>query len=92
MTRDDAMARLRTHRARLEAAGVRHAAIFGSVALLGEAVSMKDLMRFPSNRVEAPGGDRQGQFSIRINQQWRICFTFADGDAYGLAALCRLIV
>lgn len=39
-------------------------------------------MRLPSNRFEALRGDREGQFSIRINDRWRICFTFADGDAH----------
>ncbi|MCE7982395.1 MAG: hypothetical protein DYG89_14470 [Caldilinea sp. CFX5] len=35
----------------------------------------------PSNRFEALGGDRQGQYSIRINQQWRICFEWPDEEA-----------
>ncbi|CAG2138858.1 hypothetical protein LMG31506_02025 [Cupriavidus yeoncheonensis] len=35
----------------------------------------------PNNRLEALRGDRAGQFSIRINDQWRICFRFADGNA-----------
>ena len=36
----------------------------------------------PANRLETLKGDRQGQFSIRINDQWRFCFRFADGNAY----------
>jgi toxin HigB-1 len=36
----------------------------------------------PSNRLERLRGDRDGQFSIRINDQWRICFRYADGDAH----------
>jgi len=36
----------------------------------------------PGNRLEALKGDRQGQHSIRINDQWRICFVWRDGDAY----------
>jgi len=36
----------------------------------------------PGNRLEALKGDRKGQHSIRINDQWRICFRFIDGDAY----------
>jgi proteic killer suppression protein len=36
----------------------------------------------PANRLEVPKGDRHGQHSIRINQQWRICFRWEDGDAY----------
>lgn len=51
------------------------------LAVLNEASCIEDLMRLPSNRFEALHGSRQGQFSIRINDQWRICFTFADGDA-----------
>ena len=35
----------------------------------------------PSNRLEALGGNRVGQWSIRINDQWRVCFRFAKGDA-----------
>lgn len=51
------------------------------VAILNEATCIEDLMKLPSNRFEALGGDRKGQFSIRINDQWRICFNFADGEA-----------
>ncbi|KVO64981.1 excinuclease ABC subunit A [Burkholderia ubonensis] len=41
-----------------------------------------DFLRIPpNNRLEALKGDRQGQFSIRINDQWRICFKFAAGRA-----------
>ncbi len=36
----------------------------------------------PGNRLEKLGGDRQGQYSIRINEQWRICFRWEDGNAY----------
>jgi proteic killer suppression protein len=37
------------------------------------------LRGFPGNRLESPGGDRKGQFSIRINDQWRICFEWPEG-------------
>ena len=50
--------------------------------ILDNAKSIQDLMGLPSNRFEALGGDRSGQFSIRINQQWRLCFEWKDGDAY----------
>jgi proteic killer suppression protein len=40
-----------------------------------------DLLIPPSNRLAALSGDRTGQWSIRINDQWRICFIFANGDA-----------
>jgi proteic killer suppression protein len=46
--------------------------------ILEAAVSKTDLMRLPSNHFEALGGDRRGQFSIRINQQWRVCFEWPD--------------
>ena len=35
----------------------------------------------PGNRLEALSGNRQGQYSIRINDQWRLCFVWRDGDA-----------
>jgi len=47
---------------------------------LDAAGDLRDLMIPPSNRLEALKGDRKGQLSIRINQQWRICFRW-DGDA-----------
>ena len=46
--------------------------------ILEAAVNRNDLMKLPSNRFEALGGRRQGQFSIRINQQWRVCFEWPD--------------
>jgi toxin HigB-1 len=49
---------------------------------LNAAKIVDDLRVPPSNRLERLRGDRDGQFSIRINDQWRICFRFADGDAH----------
>jgi toxin HigB-1 len=46
------------------------------------ATTIHDLRVPPSNRLHALSGDRTGQFSISINDQWRICFRFIDGDAY----------
>ena len=46
--------------------------------ILETAISKNDLMKLPSNRFEALSGDRKGQFSIRINQQWRVCFEWPD--------------
>ncbi len=46
--------------------------------ILETATSRNDLMLLPSNRFEALGGDRKGQFSIRINKQWRVCFEWPD--------------
>jgi proteic killer suppression protein len=43
--------------------------------------TLEDLRNPPGNRLEALRGDRTGQMSIRINEQWRICFSWANGDA-----------
>jgi len=45
---------------------------------LEAAVSLKDLAALPGNRFEALKGDRKGQYSIRINDQWRICFEWPE--------------
>jgi len=47
--------------------------------VLEAATSLKDLARLPGNHLEALSGDRQGQYSIRINEQWRICFEWPRG-------------
>ena len=52
--------------------------------ILDNAKTINDLMVLPSNRFEALGGDRVGQYSIRVNQQWRICFEWKDVDAYNV--------
>jgi len=49
---------------------------------LHRARVLQDLNAPPGNRLEALKGDRRGQHSIRINDQWRICFTWKDGDAH----------
>jgi len=49
--------------------------------ILESATCIEDLMNLSSNRFEALGGDRNGQQSIRINQQWRVCFVWKDGEA-----------
>jgi toxin HigB-1 len=43
------------------------------------ATALKDLAVLPGNRFEALSGDRRGQYSIRINEQWRLCFEWPDG-------------
>ena len=48
---------------------------------LEAAVTLKDLVALPGNRFEALKGDRKGQYSIRINDQWRICFEWPEGSA-----------
>lgn len=52
--------------------------------ILENAKTINDLMALPSNRFEALAGDRSGQFSIRVNQQWRVCFEWKDADAYNV--------
>ncbi len=52
------------------------------LTILSDASCIEDLMMLRSNRFEALRGKRRGQCSIRINEQWRICFRFEDGDAY----------
>lgn len=48
---------------------------------LDAAMNLGDLLVFPGNRLETLKGDRRGQHSIRINDQWRICFIWKDGNA-----------
>jgi len=48
--------------------------------ILEAAVNVNDLAQLPSNRFEALQGDRKGQYSIRINRQWRICFEWSDNS------------
>jgi proteic killer suppression protein len=48
------------------------------LTFLDAAESLQDLIGLPSNRLERLSGDRAGQHSIRINQQWRICFCWKD--------------
>jgi toxin HigB-1 len=49
--------------------------------LLHGAKRLEDLMIPPGNRLEALKGDRAGDYSIRINDQWRLCFSWRNGDA-----------
>ena len=48
---------------------------------LHRAIKLQDLRVPPGNRLEALKGNRKGQYSIRINDQWRICFRWKNGDA-----------
>lgn len=52
--------------------------------MLNNAATLEDLRSPPGNRLERLRGDRRGQFSMRINQQWRICFHFENGDAWNV--------
>lgn len=52
------------------------------LAMLNRVLRVEELRIPPNNRLEALKGDRKGQFSIRINDQWRICFRFENGQAF----------
>ncbi len=55
---------------------------YRKLRMLSNAQTLADLHIPPANRLEKLAGDRAGQYSIRINDQWRICFEWHDGDAY----------
>jgi addiction module HigA family antidote len=59
-----------------------HRAAWRKLALLDAAEQLGDLRVAPGNRLETLSGNREGQHSIRINDQWRICFRWYEGDAY----------
>ena len=52
--------------------------------MLHRAATLDDLRIPPGNRLEALKGDREGQHSIRINEQWRICFIWKDGEVFAV--------
>jgi len=62
-----------------EFAGFRHQAV-KRLEILDAALSLETLRNLRSNRFEVLRGDRVGQYSIRINRQWRICFTWPAGE------------
>ena len=49
---------------------------------LHAAAALRDVAAFPGNRLEALAGDRRGQHSIRVNDQYRVCFVWKDGDVH----------
>ncbi len=55
---------------------------FRKLRMLNRSSSVEDLRVPPGNRLEALSGSREGQHSIRINEQWRICFVWRNGGAY----------
>jgi len=52
--------------------------------MINNAVNLNDLRVPPANRLEKLSGDRAGQYSIRINDQWRICFEWRGSDAFNV--------
>ena len=63
-------------------AGDIQAVALRKLRMLSNAHAINDLRSPPANRLEKLSGDREGQYSIRINDQVRICFAWQDGDAY----------
>ena len=61
--------------------GVQRVAL-RKLVMLDAAETLRDLQVPPSNRLEKLSGDRRGQHSIRVNDQWRICFRWKEADAY----------
>jgi len=59
-----------------------HRIALRKLRMLNRAVSLNDLRVPPANRLEKLKGDRLGQHSIRINDQWRICFKWRDSDVF----------
>ncbi len=55
---------------------------YRKLAILEAANALSDLKVPPGNRLERLSGDRKGQHSIRINDQWRICFVWRQGDSF----------
>ena len=57
---------------------------FRKLRMLNRSENLTDLRVPPGNRLEKLHGDRKGQYSIRINEQYRICFRFRDGDSHNV--------
>jgi proteic killer suppression protein len=55
---------------------------FRKLRMLNRAVTLNDLRVPPANRLETLKNERKGQYSIRVNDQWRVCFEWRDGDAF----------
>lgn len=79
----DTEAVFQRERSRKFTSDVRRRALI-KLDMLDAAESLDDLRVPPGNRLEKLSGDRKGQFSIRINDQWRICFRWTDRDAYNV--------
>ncbi len=61
-----------------------HQRAYNKLRMIHNAETLNDLKAPPSNRLEKLKKDRQEQYSIRINDQWRICFRWHEGDAYNV--------
>jgi proteic killer suppression protein len=58
-----------------------HRAAYRKLLMIDAAENLQDLRVPPGNRLEKLGGDRAGQYSVRINEQWRVCFHWKEGHA-----------
>jgi proteic killer suppression protein len=67
-------------RSRKLPSGIQQVAL-RKLRMLNRAETLQDLRVPPANRLERLVGDREGQYSIRVNDQWRICFVWQDSDA-----------
>jgi toxin HigB-1 len=61
-----------------------HRRALRKLLLIDAAEKLDDLRVPPGNQLERLGGDRKGQYSIRINEQWRVCFRWEKGDAFNV--------
>lgn len=59
-----------------------HRVAWRKLAMLDAAERLDDLRVPPGNRLRKLSGEREGEYSIRINDQWRVCFRWSKGDAY----------
>jgi len=73
----------REERSRRLPSGIQQKAL-DRLQLLNAATRLEDLRVPPGNRLEALKGDRRGQHSVRLNDQWRLCFRWEDGNAHGV--------
>ncbi len=69
-------------RALFEGERVKGFEAFRKLDMMDTAMRLTDLRKPPNNRLEALKGSRQGQYSIRINDRWRVCFVWRDGHAH----------
>ncbi len=80
---DEAVKIFRLERSRRLPPDIQHVAR-RKLRMLNNAVTLDDLRIPPANRLETLVGDRAGQHSVRINDRWRICFEWRDGEAYNV--------
>jgi toxin HigB-1 len=82
--RDDEAERLFQRERRVKLSRPLQRAALRKLLILDAAESLDDLRVPPGNRLEKLAGDREGQYSIRVNDQYRICFRWQDGDAHNV--------